>query len=1112
MSQVRKIEAKLSENAAVGPATSRRAATELSNYQLQIEQLDRDIAEIQARMQERENSLNDGARREPGGNQRLPNESQRDFLIRTGKITPFSKFGPDLPSKNEDTLRDALLNAETGPAEFEPPSHAPATDVTRSHRVLLRPGFVDKSRDSSREPARGRPVAKKRRLDGEGSSPATGDSSAQTSLRATPLWDEDSSDYTPATSVFADARSFRSDGSSDDDSSDDSFLHKSTAGKPRMKMRRQGRVTDGAEATGDSMGLDDGNEDLYQARLQSWVKRRKHARQKATGRQPSTVDNEDGEAPEEWHLPHPTTSDAELDGGYRVPGDVHPSLFDYQRTGVQWLWELYSQHVGGIVGDEMGLGKTVQVISFLAGLHYSKKITKPTIIVAPATVMKQWVNEFHTWWPPFRVSILHSSGSGMIDIGRESRHEDELLRSNSRSKPKASTKAQRAAQKIVDRAMEHGHVLVTSYSGLQTYAELLVPMFWEYAVLDEGHKIRNPNAAITLFCKELRTPNRIILSGTPIQNNLVELWSLFDFIFPMRLGTLVDFKSQFEIPIRIGGYASASNLQIQTANKCAEALKDAISPYLLQRLKLDVAADLPKKTERVLFCKLTKPQRDAYENFLGGDDIRSIFAGKRNVLFGVDMLRKICNHPDLQDHKVLSVKHDYPYGMAKKSGKMIIVKELLDIWKRAGHKTLLFAQHRIMLDILEKYIRSMPGVNHRRMDGNTPIPVRQSLVDEFNRDPSIHVFLLTTKVGGLGVNLTGADRVIIFDPDWNPSTDVQARERAWRLGQTREVEIYRLMVAGTIEEKIFHRQIFKQFLTNKILKDPKQRQTFQMQDLHDLFSLGDATDEVTETSKLFEGSEVQFDKGSAAHESNPNKSAVKPGSGRSRRSHLRPRRRRIRKAFRDAHSRQPRHRRRRRHVAPPRAARPRAAHPRRHLPALRRARRARARQDPQRPAHRGRRPAHDRGRGAPRRRRSRPRTAAGRAGGARRARRRAHVDRPVRHRGPAPAAGRAPRRRRALVREHPGGPAGPGGRRRDVEWPFACQPAGRARDGGQGFCPADSRLFASARRPRLHADDHRSFQPVLHDAGAHGAVQGESQGDGDAAEGLAGPRGVGAEG
>ena len=839
-----------------GPATSRRIATELSNYQVQIDNLDRDITEIQERIQERKENLVNVAR-EPAGNQRQSGETERQFLIRTGKITPFAKGGPEIPFRSEDNLNAALLNAETGPEETEPPQSLAIISGSadaRSHRVLQRPGFVDRAATPAAS-NRGskKPPAKKRRVDREGSQTTTRDSSVVSSSRTSPDEDGDGS-FTPSTGSVVEQLAV---GESDEDSGDDSFIRKHV---PAMTARK-GKGMSETAATINTNDLDDGNEKIYQARLQSWVTRRKEARESAGT---ATTPTEEGD--EEWTMPHPTNADMELEGGFRIPGDVHPSLFDYQKTGVQWLWELYSQHVGGIVGDEMGLGKTIQVIAFLAGLHYSKKVTRPTIIVAPATVMKQWVNEFHVWWPPFRVSILHSTGSGMVDLGREARREDDLLDQTPGKRSKANAKSQRAAQKIVDRVVDQGHVLVTTYSGLQTYAEQLLPVVWECAVLDEGHKIRNPNAALTLFCKELRTPNRVILSGTPMQNNLMELWSLFDFVFPMRLGSLVDFKAQFEIPVRIGGYANASNLQIQTANKCAEALKDAISPYLLQRVKADVASDLPKKTERVLFCRLTKPQREAYESFLAGDDMRSIYSGKRNVLYGVDMLRKICNHPDLQDHRGLSAKPDYKYGAAAKSGKMVIVKELLDIWTRGGHKTLLFAQHRIMLDILEKYIQKIEGIKYRRMDGTTPIAARQSTVDAFNTDPSIHVFLLTTKVGGLGVNLTGADRVIIFDPDWNPSTDIQARERAWRLGQKREVEIYRLMVAGTIEEKVFHRQVFKQFLTNKILRDPKQRQTFQMQDLHDLFSLGRADEAATETSQLFQGSEVRFDEKETAKE------------------------------------------------------------------------------------------------------------------------------------------------------------------------------------------------------------------------------------------------------
>ena len=817
----------------------------------------------------------------------MPNENQRDFLIRTGKITPFSKIPGHSILRVGSTLQEVLLDVEEGEDELEEENipDGSLTEDPLSHRNLLQPGFSDDNgsdiiSDPTESPDHSR---KRRRLNG-GSTIRVERTKDEANVLATSSRtpSEISSGYTGDGTFKFDIADVGNATPNSSDQSDYSDCNDRGQDTPAPKHNRNGRKLRpqiGGSHQEDLRSLDDGNEKLYRTRLQDWIRRRSTARRLAKERKASVNDGSEDHTSnlesesqphleertltnEEWHMPHPTRSDTELDGGYRIPGDIYPSLFDYQKTGVRWLFELYSQQVGGIIGDEMGLGKTIQAIAFLAGLHYSKKLAKPVIVVAPATVMKQWVNEFHNWWPPFRVSILHTSGSGMIDLGRESRREDELASQtfdSSRRKP--LSKSMRGAKKIVDRVVDEGHVLVTTYSGLQTYADLLIPVDWEYAILDEGHKIRNPNAAITIYCKELRTANRIILSGTPMQNNLVELWSLFDFVFPMRLGTLVNFRQQFEFPIRQGGYANASNLQIQTASRCAETLKDTISPYLLQRFKVDVAADLPKKTEQVLFCKLTKPQRNAYESFLASNDMQSILSGRRQVLYGIDILRKICNHPDLQEHRTLSIKPGYNYGSGAKSGKMVIVKELLDMWKNGGHKTLLFAQHRIMLDILEKYIKSIGGINYRRMDGNTPINIRQTMVDEFNNKPELHVFLLTTKVGGLGINLTGADRVIIYDPDWNPSTDIQARERAWRLGQKREVQIYRLMIAGTIEEKIFHRQIFKQFLTNKILKDPKQRQTFQMKDLHDLFTLGSPDEGATETGRLFEGTEVKFGTG-----------------------------------------------------------------------------------------------------------------------------------------------------------------------------------------------------------------------------------------------------------
>ncbi|KAI5285389.1 hypothetical protein KEM54_000613, partial [Ascosphaera aggregata] len=833
----------------IGTGARVKLEGELKRFEGQLADVEEDIRQIKQRIEDRAVEIVNAAVAHASGGGKLPNESRRDYLIRTGKITPFSTIGGrDAIVDNTASLSNALIDAEEEHEE-QLAMERIGTHPEPSHRNLKFPGqqFEEVKAETPEPVAVPGERSKKRRV-------VTAD--RKTYRGRSPPSDEEYVDD----SILSGAEELSDEGIED-------YPEAGIKRKTDRKGRRKG-AKPATETVEDFRGLDDGDERIYTQRVETWTRKRSEARERAlrAAEQPQSEhvsvpqDLTDSEAAQaEWLLPHPNTADSTLDGGLLIPGDIHPYLFDYQKTGVQWLWELYQQKVGGIIGDEMGLGKTIQVIAFLASLHHSAKLNDPVIVVCPPTVMKQWVNEFHQWWPPLRVSILHTSGSGMVNIQNETFQEDRLSRQLWNPDWKPDPRGFKSARKILNRVLERGHVMITTYAGLQTYARLLIPVNWAAAILDEGHKIRNPDTAITLHCKELRTPHRIILSGTPMQNNLTELWSLFDFVYPMRLGTLVSFRNQFDFPIRVGGYANASNLQVRTAEKCAEILKDAISPYLLQRFKIDVATDLPKKSEQVLFCKLTRLQRECYEKFLASNEMASILRGRREVLYGVDILRKICNHPDLTDHKILSRKSDYDYGNGNKSGKMQVVKSLLELWRDTGHKTLLFAQHRIMLDILQKFVESMRGIEFRRMDGNTPVRVRQTMVDEFNNNPNIHLFLLTTKVGGLGVNLTGADRVIIYDPDWNPSTDLQARERAWRLGQKREVTIYRLMAAGTIEEKIYHRQIFKQFLTNKILKDPKQRQSFHMNDLHDLFALGD--EGPTQTSEMFKSAKVKWQEG-----------------------------------------------------------------------------------------------------------------------------------------------------------------------------------------------------------------------------------------------------------
>ncbi|KAF8090756.1 hypothetical protein N665_0468s0033 [Sinapis alba] len=587
-----------------------------------------------------------------------------------------------------------------------------------------------------------------------------------------------------------------------------------------------------------------------------WTKRISHEdsslQESEDERRISTTSScEEGELDDFDDVDDKETSSVQLEGGLNIPEGIFNKLFDYQRVGVQWLWELHCQKAGGIIGDEMGLGKTVQVLSFLGSLHFSK-MYKPSIVICPVTLLRQWRREARTWYPDFHVEILHdsakdSNGKGRVNASESDYDSEGSVDSDHEQKSKNTKKWSSLINRVLN---SDSGLLITTYEQLRLHGEKLLNIEWGYAVLDEGHRIRNPNAEITLVCKQLQTVHRIIMTGAPIQNKLTELWSLFDFVFPGKLGVLPVFEAEFSVPITVGGYANASPLQVSTAYRCAVVLRDLIMPYLLRRMKADVNAHLTKKTEHVLFCSLTVEQRSTYRAFLASSEVEDIFDGNKNSLYGIDVMRKICNHPDLLEREH---SHQNPdYGNPERSGKMKVVAEVLKVWKQQGHRVLLFSQTQQMLDILESFLVASE-YSYRRMDGLTPVKQRMALIDEFNNSDDVFVFVLTTKVGGLGTNLTGANRVIIFDPDWNPSNDMQARERAWRIGQKKDVTVYRLITRGTIEEKVYHRQIYKHFLTNRILKNPQQRRFFKARDMKDLFILNDDGDSnaSTETSNIF---------------------------------------------------------------------------------------------------------------------------------------------------------------------------------------------------------------------------------------------------------------------
>jgi SNF2 family DNA or RNA helicase len=574
-------------------------------------------------------------------------------------------------------------------------------------------------------------------------------------------------------------------------------------------------------------------------------KKRKRRRDKGDEARDGVEDGEDvgaegEEEDDEDQVSGDSGEDPTLPGGLTVPKYIFEQLLPYQIDGLSWFWGLHKDRVGGILGDEMGLGKTVQTVALLGSLHRSGLLKLPSLLLCPATIVGHWVRELTSWWPPLRVIVLHDSGSAFRSSSSSS--------SSSNGAPKNADQTRNRIIKAVFDRKKKCDVIITTYEGLKSSAHLLLPQRWAYAILDEGHKIRNPDSAAALIVKQLSTPHRIILSGAPIQNKLRELWSLMDFCFPGRLGSLPMFEAQFAVPIAAGGWSHASAVAVHTAYECAVILRDLISPHLLRRLKKDVNTQLPTKTEQVLFCRLAPAQRDLYLRYLRSREVSDVLAGSTMAFRAITILRKICNHPTLLDKEegqvfssLSSSRADLTSeaSLVRDSGKMAVVAEILKLWKREGHRGLLFAQGRQTLDLLES-LCSACGFSYLRMDGTTPVRSRQSLVDAFNSGvDQWFVFLLTTRVGGVGINLIGADRVLIYDPDWNPTTDIQARERAWRLGQKKHVTIYRLLIAGTIEEKIYHRQIFKTALSQRVLSDPKSKRLFSYEDLRDLFSLTD---------------------------------------------------------------------------------------------------------------------------------------------------------------------------------------------------------------------------------------------------------------------------------
>lgn len=469
--------------------------------------------------------------------------------------------------------------------------------------------------------------------------------------------------------------------------------------------------------------------------------------------------------------------------GFNIPKEIWNSLFDYQKTGVKWMLGLFKNEMGGILADDMGLGKTVQTISFISTLLLNNKI-KNGVILCPVTVKDQWQKEWKKIYP---FTECKTDVSGNLKEG----------------------------------------IHIMSYERFKD----IEYVDWDILVLDEGHKIKNKDTKISKYLRSFNIKHKLVLTGTPIQNNLGELWALMNFVNPGLLGPYSIFKDEYEIPISQGGYQRASKTKQDIAYKYSLVLKGLIDPFILRRMKQQIDLKLPSKSDKIYFCSLTERQRILYKMALESEHIGKVLTGKISLFSGIDILRKICNHPALLSNKVPGLDSEN-INLVADSCKMILLHEMLVKWKENNVKVLIFSQTIKMLDIIEV---SLQDYKYLRMDGDTPISRRSEIIEQFNSDDDITIFLLTSRVGGLGLNLVSASRIVIFDPDWNPSTDNQAKERIWRYGQKKDVEIFRFICRNTIEEKIYRRQIFKNALSNKVLRNANFSSSVDKSYIEDLF-------------------------------------------------------------------------------------------------------------------------------------------------------------------------------------------------------------------------------------------------------------------------------------
>ncbi|KAJ3574436.1 hypothetical protein NP233_g1754 [Leucocoprinus birnbaumii] len=475
------------------------------------------------------------------------------------------------------------------------------------------------------------------------------------------------------------------------------------------------------------------------------------------------------------------------------PSFIHGTMRAYQLQGLNWMVSLHQNGLNGILADEMGLGKTLQTISFLAYLKHYRDITGPHLIVVPKSTLQNWAREFEKWTPDFNIVLL------------------------------SGTKDERAniiANRLLPQDFE---VCITTYEMCLIEKSVLKKFSFEYIVIDEAHRIKNVDSILSQIVRAYTSRGRLLITGTPLQNNLKELFALLNFICPEI------FVKYEDLDAFLHKDAMEKEEEEEKSKKVVEALHMILRPFLLRRVKSDVEKNLLPKKEINIYVGLTEMQRKWYRSVLEKDidavnGLTGKKEGKTRLMNMVMQLRKVTCHPYLFDGAEPGPPYTTDEHIIENSGKMMILDKLLKAMNAKGSRVLIFSQMSRVLDILEDYCL-FRGYKYCRIDGGTAHEDRILAIDEYNKPGSEKfIFLLTTRAGGLGINLTTADIVVLYDSDWNPQADLQAMDRAHRIGQTKQVYVFRFVTEGSVEERMLERAAQKLRLDQLVIQQGRAQQ------------------------------------------------------------------------------------------------------------------------------------------------------------------------------------------------------------------------------------------------------------------------------------------------